>query len=379
MVSRTRSSVLTRGNGTYQKYFFGTMQSGTVPIPGVKGTCSDVVDGTYRDHPLGIDKVEYSNTSFSGTLNGGTGISWGKYVDHTPGLIQGLTYGHNVLPPLNDAADATKAFARTNPSRTVVDVPAFIGELKELPSLFQIAGKHLLKRGANAYLSYQYGWKPLISDLKGFLDFQRHVMKREAELQNLFNKGGLRRTFQLSSDVATTRTTSTIFLESSLYTLSSTEYTVETERRRWATSRWQPTVSSVPKTDAELHKLAVQAVYGLSANASSAWNLIPFTWLIDWASSVGDYFDAQRNSVGASCGGVCVMTHTKSTHRYGKVLLSTGGTWTGVKLPSPKIVVEQKLRSFSAAPSISASLPFITGTKLSILGALGIQRLRGIH
>jgi hypothetical protein len=336
------------------------------------------VDGTRNDHPLAIHKVTHSNGTFSGVKDGGVGLYHGTYVDYSPAFFRGTVFGHLGLPPINDAADATKAFARTNPSRTVVDLPGFIGELRELPALFNVVGKHLLKTGANAYLSYQFGWKPLINDLKGFLDFQAHVMKRERELQNLFNKGGLKRTFQVSRDAVNSKS-SGLFLESYLFQLLCDEYVIETNRHRWATARWSPTVDSVPKTDAELHKLAVEAVYGLSVNGHTAWNLIPFSWLADWASSFGDYLDSSRNSVGAACSGVNLMTHTKTTHRFGKVSLLTGGTWSGVRLPAGTVVVEDKQRSFSLTPSITASLPFITGKKMSILGALGIQRLRGIH
>jgi len=378
MAVRSRTSTLIAGTGTYYKYFFGSVSSGSVPVPGFTGTCTDVVDGTFRDHPLTINKKTFSGVTFTATPLQGNQFSNWEYKDYTPALYRGTNFGHLSLPSLSDSADLTKALARTNPSRAIVDVPGFIGELRELPALFKIAGKSLLKRGANAYLSYQYGWKPLISDLHKMLDFQAHVMKREKELRNLYGKGGLRRTFQLSTDTASSVSNSGIFLESSLFSLVSNQQFVDTTRRRWATARWVPTVDKLPQTDAELHKLARTAVYGLSANASTAWNLIPFTWLVDWFSSCGDFFDAQRNVVGATCSSACLMTHTKTIHRFEKVVLMSSG-FTSAKFGPGKVVVEDKLRTFGTSPSIAADLHFLSGNQLSILGALGIQRIRGIH
>lgn len=377
MTIRTRSQTVPAGTGSYYRNFFNVISQGSVPIPGFKGTCTDVVDGTYRDHPLTIDKTTYSNHTFTGTQNTPANSVYGKYVDDVPAYVSGTSFGHLALPAINDASDRTKALARMNPSRAVVDVPGFIAELRELPSLLKSCGKTLLKGGANAFLSYQYGWKPLISDLHNLMDFQRHVMKREIELRNLYGKGGLRRTFQLSTDMAT-QISHNVTIQSALYILTSRDYTIETSRRRWATSRWEPVVSKIPKTDHELHNLAVRAVYGLSAELSTAWNLIPWSWLIDWFSSTGDFFDAARNVVGATCSSCCTMQHTKSIHRLQGTQIGTGG-FTVAKMPNPVIIVEQKSRAFGTSPSITADLPFLSGTQMSILGALGIQRLRGIH
>jgi hypothetical protein len=333
------------------------------------------VDGTFQDHPLTIQKKTYSGVTFSATFAGGPSSNQ-LYVDYVPAYYRTASLGHLPLSSLNDALDTTKALARTNPSRAVVDIPGFIGELRELPRLFEIVGSSLLKKGANAYLSYQYGWKPLISDLGKLLDFQQHVMKREVEIDNLYRKGGLRRTFQLSREFENRITNGNLSLESSLFSLISQQQIVETSRRRWATARWLPVAPSRTLTDAERHKLARTAVLGLSVNAHTAWNLIPWTWLIDWFSSYGDYFDAHRNVVGASCGSLCIMTHTQTVHRFEK--LSYSASFTGVKAQPGKIVIDSKLRSFGTSPSITADLPFLSGRQMSILGALGIQRLRGI-
>ena len=381
MTIRSRTSTSIGGVGTYHKDFpaFGEFNSGTVTIPGNSATCTDVVDGTFMDHPLDIHKKSWSGHTFTAPLyvQGGT-IT--EYKDFCPGYFQAASLGHLALPSLNDALDSTKAFARTNPSRTVVDIPSFIGELKELPHLLELAGRTLIKKGASAYLSYEYGWKPLISDLVAFVDFQSQISKRTLELSNLHKKGGLRRRFQLSRDTATSKEAN-LWVESSLFTLAC-NHTIVTSRSRWATSRWLPTSPEVISTDAELRKQAARAVYGLSLNVRSAWELIPWSWLIDWTSSVGDYLEANRNTVGASCSGVNLMTHTESVHTFdGYQLLSGNGSYVSPnwRIGPTRCIVTDKLRSFSSSPSITADLPFLSGRQMSILGALGIQRIRRKH
>jgi len=393
---RNRTAVAVGASGTYYKYFFGTVDNGTTNCPGVSASCTDVVGNYPFDNPLTINKTTWSIAPVSSYQATG-----GYFVldlrDYCPALYRTLTMGHLVLPSLSDAADATKVFARTNPSRATVDAVAAVGELRELPSFLFQTGKAMIRNGvrntfrfdkgfvigdlkvvpkgvANGYLAWEYGWKPFISDLKKLLDFQRHVLARETELRKLHGKGGLSRTFQVSTDSAESISTNT-FVESSLFTMYSTEYKIRSVRRRWGTAKWLPDLASHPVTDLELHRQAVRAVYGLSLSPRTAWELIPWSWLIDWCSDVGDYLEANRNTVGATCAGANLMTHTKTTHTFRKMVHNLPGSAKGGEATC---VVETKLRGPFSSPVLFSDIPNLDFRKTSILGALGIQRTRGI-
>lgn len=377
MPVRVRTMSTTAGVGHYlKKVPWGTLE-GDVAIPATKARCEDVVDGTRSDHPLLIEKTTQIGNTFSSPLE-----EWGNggyathYASHVPANFQVGTFPHLILPERNDDMDATRAFADTNPSRPTVDSIAFAAELRQLPALFKMAGDHMLKKGANTFLSYQYGWRPLIKDLVEMCFFMSNVAKREQELRNLHSKGGLKRRLQISSE--TTTAVQHEVVESFMYFLSG-DCLIKTTRNRWATARWVPDTGTgmIPTTDAEYRKLAIRAVYGLNFDIESAWQLIPWSWLIDWGASVGDFLGSQRNLVGATCSGVNLMTHTRTDRVYSNwSCLSSFSNWT---MGNTHIISETKRRSAFTNPSVSATIPFISGTQLSILGALGIQRLRGIR
>lgn len=393
--SRTRTNV--GAQGSYYKYFFGSVDQGTVYVPGQTASCQDVVGSRTGDNPLLIQKTTWNVVPVNDRRNQLPNADL-KLQDYTPTYYRSAgNFGHLGLPTLTDPADVTKVFARTNPSRTVLDTPAAVGELKELPAFLFNAGRGLIKNGvkntfrfdsgfvksdlavipgaaANGYLSYEYGWKPFLSDVKALLDFQRHVLARETELRKLHSKGGLSRRFQISSDSATAVSTN-IFVESSLFTMYSTSYTTHTVRKRWGSAKWLPDLASHPITDAELHKQAVQAVYGLSLDGASAWELMPWSWLFDWCSSMGDYLEANRNTVGATCAGACLMTHTKTTHIFRKMVHNLSANARGGEAT---IVTETKQRAPYSSPIIFSDVPHLDYRKQSILGALGIQRTRGV-
>lgn len=392
MTIRTRTQTAVGVAGSYYKYFFGSIDQGTVNVPGLTATCTDVAGNYPYDNPLTINKTTYSIRPI--TVSGGNQFANYVYQDYTPALYRGVNFGHLGLPALSDPADATKVFARSNPSRASVDVPAAVGELRELPALLYKAGKTMLRNGvvktfkptyrhadwaalprgaANTYLAYEYGWKPFLSDLKKLLDFQAQVIRRERELKNLHSKGGLSRTVQISTDRAELIQTG-VFVESALFTCYGTN-SVTTVRKRWGTAKWLPDHPSLPVTDVELHKQAVQAVYGLSLSPRTAWELIPWSWLIDWASDVGDYLEANRNTVGATCVGANLMTHTKTVHKFYAMTCNLPIT---AGMGEATIVVETKLRGPFSSPILFSDIPHMDVRKTSILGALGIQRTRGI-
>jgi len=388
---RNRTANMVGQSGTYYRFFFGVTDSGTINAPGVSASCTDVVGNYPFDNPLQIDKVNWQFRPVTTHVAAPPNYQL-DLVDYIPQFYRTTTLGHLSLPALSDPADATKIFAGTNPSRATVDLAATVGELRELPAFLFQTGKRILRRGVkktltidrigdfhrapeqvgSTFLAWQYGWKPLIADLKKVLDFQAHVLKREQEIKNLYSKGGLSRTFQISTDRAEQHSTNT-FVESYLFTMYSADYTISTERRRWGSARWLPDHPSLPPTDAKLHDQAKQAVLGLSLSPRTAWELIPWSWLIDWCSSVGNYLESERNTVGATCAGACLMTHTRTTHTFRSMQHSLPGV-SG--MGEATCVVETKQRSPYLSPVIFADIPFLGRRRESILGALALQRTK---
>jgi len=225
---------------------------------------------------------------------------------------------------------------------------------------------------ANQHLGFQFGWKPLFQDVKDLLDLQSHIHKRLGEIQRLNSSGGLKRRIHLGdygADQVDQR-----FLESQDMLWIARE-SVFTKATRWGTVRWLPTVT-VPghrPNDAEMIRQAKQVVLGLSLESTlkGAWDLIPWTWLIDWFTNVGDFALQYSNTIPARSSEACIMTRTDTTYQYHTTSLNRVGL-----NPSDGYVTNTVKKRFVGPSSLDVHLPFIGLSRLSILGALFVQRFK---
>jgi hypothetical protein len=318
-----------------------------------------VVEGSGQ--PLTITKVRQVGGILNRTSTSPFVYSFHNYRCDAIAGIDAAWFQHGpIIGKPTDAALATRLLADTNPSRPVVDLPIFVAELRELPRLLRLEGDTLLKRAGSANLGYQFGWRPLIGDLTRLLSFSDQVAKRETELKNLF-KSGLRRKRQLYSG-AISDTFSSV-LNSTGFNTGSVPYDRVTKDRTWGFVEWYPTVLP-PATSADMRSLARRAVLGMTVDLSTAWELIPWSWLVDWCSNVGDFLSAQRNIIGATHGPVQIMSHT-TTQGKSRVM--------PVQVSPHEYTYETKTRNV-VTPSLSAYLPFLSLRQLSILGSIGVTR-----
>lgn len=266
----------------------------------------------------------------------------------------------------SNATLASQLLARTNPSRAIVDIPVFIGELADLPDLVRKFGGGLLRRLADGNIRYQFGIRPLVADLTAMLNFVDHTDQRMRELQAL-QRSGLRRKRDLWQGTSSKASSGTISLNSSPYWLGvQGTWTATSMARCWGFVKWIPS-GDFPTTDRELLRLARRAVLGLTIDGSTAWELIPFSWLIDWFSNVGDLLKARRNIVPCSPSPVQIMVMTRTETRY---TISSDST----KLYKDFTAVETRKERLVASASLSAQMSLLSLRQMSILGSLAILR-----
>lgn len=343
--TRTRSSgsVLSYTRSTGEDHIIDEIKvgdGGTLSIDKWKKTGA-VVNGV-----SGINTV-YSN--FPATHIFGRG-SW--Y------MAQNKPYGDST-----NAVYATKLLRMTNPSRPTVDIPVFIAELKDFPQLFKIVGDTALKTLAKSNLSFWFGWKPLASDLLKLMDFARHTHNRYNELLRLYN-GGLSRTVTLDTLSYSENRTLLYGIYDGNYWYSNEALTSSLTIRGHV--KWKPTTLP-PKTDAEYIALARRAALGLTIDPATFWELIPFSWLVDWFSNVGDFLMYKRNIVPAVAYDTCIMRHyTHSTTGSG---FSSGGL-----IGEPMTHKSDSKNRASASASLSADLQWLSARQMSILGSLYVLK-----
>jgi hypothetical protein len=262
------------------------------------------------------------------------------------------------VPSLNELA--VKLLNETSPSRSSVELPNAIWELREIPKLLKLEGDNWIRKGASANLSYQFGWKPMLSDLVKLYDFQKACESRMKEIKAL-HEGGLRRKRRLWSGSATA--TSSRFVQTNGFNTGSVNFPKATTAQYWGFVKWFP-ASPPPMTVRDWRQLAWDAVHGWTVDAATVWNAIPWSWLADWCGNVGDYLSSRRNLIPATHSVPLIMwsTNTTISWQYSHPNVSH---WEG------GVITKNRRR---VTPSLSASLPILTGRQLSILGSIGVTR-----
>lgn len=367
MPSRSRSKVSPPILGDFRRIASTVRQDMSSTVTSVE-SISDVVPGNF--HNLYISKCKGSGATINGTswTGGPTRIA----RDFMPHLMRDCTSSlcnpfTSIPGSPSDSAAITDVLARTNPSRPTVSLPLFIYELKELPDLFRREYGGLIRKAASNNLKYQFAIKPLVSDLMGLFNFGQHVRNRTVELEHLFKSGLRRKRIVFEGSVDTRLSDVTM---QSLHILLHYNGVHVSREKVWGYVEWVPT-STPPKTDAELLNLARRAALGLTIDPATAWNAIPWSWLVDWCSNVGDYLSAYQNIVGASPRNMVVMRHRRSETKWS--IASYDNVYPGIVFPDNTYTRETKSRQ-ATSPSLSAYLPFLSGRQLSILGSLAILR-----
>lgn len=272
------------------------------------------------------------------------------------------SFGH--LGSLQDRTDsdyATETAAKTNPSRPYVDIPVNILELSELPDLIRRQGLNTIASLGRQNLRYQFGIAPLVGDLIRLASFQDVVQHRIGELERLQGKTGLRRTVRLNAWTEQTSYSRVMQSNQFFWTDTVTQTTMQLVKGH---ARWIPDATGREMTASDRQRLAFRAALGLTFDSATVWERIPWSWLVDWCTSTGQWFIANRNIVGATLADISVMRETKSWFQ------------TPGNINTP-INVQMHTKARNRATVLpQAHFPFLTAGQMSILASLAVTRRR---
>lgn len=266
--------------------------------------------------------------------------------------------------------------AKTNPSRPHVGVPAALGELRDLPNLVRGWGRGYLRTAAQANLSWKFGIAPMLGDIRKLFEFTSAVNKRLEQLRKLRDGKVLRTRCHLGTNEIV-EDHGVQLLHSEGCQISAHSVTTHSYEM-WGTAEWKllPTSDLPHMDDAEMKFLAQRLVTGITSHGmlETAWELLPWSWLVDWFSNVGTMLTATNNTVGCTWGRICVMRHSRSVRTYDANSLSKP-SW--VTLDGWFTSIGERKERFPTYPVIPVplpSLPIIDGGKLSILLSLAALR-----
>lgn len=271
--------------------------------------------------------------------------------------------------------------AKTNPGTSGMSLPTFVGELRDLPGLVHGYGKTLIKSLASAHLSWRWAVRPMVNDLLCLWKFMESAERRFVMLRRLQASGTLRRRIVLKSSKR--QTEANLILQSDGALIRGTRKTLYTNKV-WGTVRWKllPGASAFPTLSAtKLYELAALTEMGLASSfelLGTAWELMPWSWMIDWFVKCQDYIKALNNTIPVVPTRVNVMytSTSKSTYTYTwfPSWVSLSGTHYEAEISKHRVPWDQEL--LPETPVLG--LPVLKAGQWSILASLQANRFDAV-
>jgi len=337
-------------------------------------------------------------------------------ADSVPGFIG---WDQAKLETSNDYATG---YARARPGNPEASVGQFIYELNDFPVLplrgifkkfsglqKRTGGAHLadipkvlyaqlldFKSLGSEYLNVVFGWEPFVKDLRQMYNLWKVIDKRMAQLVRENGKS-IRRKAQVrhESDCSSEPTKTYPWAYANVWGAppnwtdggSRVDAITQREEKVWFSGSFR---YYVPELESSLWDAKARlALFGVLPTPDLIWSVLPWTWLLDWFSNLGDIIsNFSENAVGnLTCERSFIMRHysqktvyTCSTWHTGVDLFYIGGQpWTGWPALNKTFIsidkVETKCRVRGGNPyGLDVKWPDLTMRQLGVLAALGYTR-----
>jgi hypothetical protein len=342
-----------------------------------------------------------------------------------------LQYGGWLSPvPLNVGPDSTRwpaipstlgqtmmskgatAIARTIPTNPASGVGQALGELRQVPA---IPGKALIRSlskgssafqrasekgraGADEYLNWEFGIKPVLSDAREFVKAQHNADRIVKQLAR--DSGRLiRRRFDFPVEHTIENFSLGSFGRHPGFDIRLDESTVngvpiirtrETLTRAWFSGAYTYHYSQGETLWKRMMAAEQRAnrVYGLRLSPALLWELAPWSWLVDWKSNLGDVITNvsafSKDGLVLAWGYIMTDMIIVDTYSYTGVgsfysptsrdgRTQRSNTRNGVSV-SFQTRVKKRLKATPYGFGLDPNWSDLTTRQLSILGALGISR-----
>jgi hypothetical protein len=336
----------------------------------------------------GINPFDLERTfSYGGLLNGNRLATDMKTVDRIftdypiSGLFEGVPdprVGQFPMSTLRCSDLAWRLLAETNPGKPHIEVPAIIGEFRDIPGLIRGWGRCFFTDLARSNLVSRWMIAPALSDLRKMLSIVRAINARHDQLKH-FAKGQKAGRGKGLENNTRVKVGSRKLMHSNQMTLYGRfdEYYTE---KVWGSVEWYAPHWSWYRnaSDDDLLQGAIKQAYGLTPwnVVATTWELLPWSWLIDWFSNVGTMIQALHNSIDLSWRNICIMQKC----RVDQTFVQTDPLHPrNVGITYNPIIrwKERKLRYTNPLllPFPTPRLPILTDGKLSIIASLAALRI----
>lgn len=305
----------------------------------------------------------------------------------------------NVQPSSNSELDmlGATAVARCSPTNSVADLSVALGEMffGGIPRLIGHASWDVLgrlnwknrastaKAAGEEYLNYEFGWKPLVSDINKFAEAAAFMDVLIAQYER--DSGKLvRRRYQFPSEVATPVTTLLHPSRQAFPTVGAIHWdeaggplvrTFELVRNRSFSGAFTYHLPSGydSRNAVARDALLAKKIFGLGLTPDTLWNLAPWSWAVDWFSNAGDVINniSDMATDGLVMHHGYVMEHTIATNTYS---LSATGTSSIKVVPDLVYTLEIKVRRRAHPFGFGFKQTDLSTRQQAILVALGLTR-----
>lgn len=293
------------------------------------------------------------------------------------------------LSAISDAAIGAKMLKAATPTRSEAGVNVALAELFHdgMPSFSLSLLKsraHTLKSAGQDYLNVEFGWKPLVSDITKTV---RALMKATAVIKQFERDSGriVRRRFALPATTSVSESSSNPYAANYGVPLENygfgrkgaIQLVSSSEVSYWfsGTFTYYVATDSSVLTKLERWEQLGNKLLGTRLTPDVLWELMPWSWLIDWFTSVGDSI---ANVVAFQNDGLVMpygymMRKTRITTVATGTLLHRGISSLVVPF-SNTFLVEQKERVKATPYGFGLSLDALSIRQWAILTALGLTR-----
>jgi len=359
------------------------------------GWCDDTTGSPTVDHAFHLEQTTVEPSLMTRTLDSGGSSAIVRYDGFAPSCAVSWTIGPSLQA--SNVAPAT-ALAQMNPSSPVVDLPVFLYELKDIPQMWREAAKGakqyhkdthhpdgtkrpapagyikqaLIKHGSDPveaskmFLGIKFGWGPLLSDLADFTGISPQVEKRVRQLAGrptLYRRCSKRTSSDTSTAAVSYNTTGVI-------TGPGTRVRVR-NATSWYTSRWSSTFQPSNAHLNDLSDRVRQAMLGLEVSSSTFYEMMPWSWLVDWFVDVGSLLDVHRNIAGYTPTSLCYM-ETSSVEET--IWPDQNNNWQGCVVGPVRWKRESKTRTLPGYSNPFSGVPVLSANQLTTLASLKVSR-----
>lgn len=305
-------------------------------------------------------------------------------VEHVADWSNAFEYGPDSSTPAELDALGTTAISRCIPTNPLFNAAAFVGELREGLPKFGIdtwKDRTAIARNAGSdYLNYQFGWKPLVSDIQKFA----YVVKNANRITKQYEADSgklLKRRYDFPGEETSSHDEWTGRYPAPLwdYSLFRPDHVGRLRRYRTKrTRRWLEATFTyyLPPVGTRARDLAIaNKLYGIRLTPDVVWQLTPWSWAADWVSNIGDV--ASNISAFASDG--LVMPHAymmeETSARQEWILDQVGyKSYSGMQNFRQTFTVTVKQRRRATPFGFGFDFDGLTNRQTAILSALAISR-----